>query len=366
MSCWELLGIPPTGDLEAIKAAFAVQSKLHHPEEDPEGFSNIKHAYRQAKQFAEAQQLFSAKGAPQLKENPSGLQRPAETTVSGGAFAFRGAAPDHLAGLDGEKTIGNPYSFSKAERIEITEDQYYGTVQSEHVRALRRKERHRRRMRSFKTLSPLLRSLTILVVLIVAMILAAKQGLFNQGSNNTHSGYVPLIPSNVDLSYAHVEKLQSQARILLEDETENRRQTLDNIGENTPYSICQAAAALQISPADYDGLLETYTVQGEEAVKEALDAFTQGEADFIRDKILPFIKAGVMQRNGMIQAVTVGSMVGMTQQECFLLFAEFVKDGDEAKLDQALLRYNRLAPPEQWGFDMNSDNGAATDTGSSP
>ena len=45
---WGLLGISPTGDRKAIRSAYAAQSRLHHPEEEPEYFAKLNQAYRQA------------------------------------------------------------------------------------------------------------------------------------------------------------------------------------------------------------------------------------------------------------------------------------------------------------------------------
>lgn len=46
MSYWELLGIPPTDDINLIKKAYAEKSKLYHPETHPEQFQELHHAYK--------------------------------------------------------------------------------------------------------------------------------------------------------------------------------------------------------------------------------------------------------------------------------------------------------------------------------
>lgn len=45
---WSLLGIAPTDDKKAIRKAFAAQSKLHHPEEEPDYFAALNQAYKAA------------------------------------------------------------------------------------------------------------------------------------------------------------------------------------------------------------------------------------------------------------------------------------------------------------------------------
>ena len=45
---WSVLGLEPTRDSAAIKRAYAEQTKLCHPEEDPEGFLVLRQAYQRA------------------------------------------------------------------------------------------------------------------------------------------------------------------------------------------------------------------------------------------------------------------------------------------------------------------------------
>lgn len=55
MDCWQILGIGPTGDVRAIRAAYAAQAKKFHPEDDPDGFQRLRMAYEQAVHSARAQ-----------------------------------------------------------------------------------------------------------------------------------------------------------------------------------------------------------------------------------------------------------------------------------------------------------------------
>ncbi|MDD1779968.1 J domain-containing protein [Enterovibrio sp. ZSDZ35] len=48
MTIWETLGIEETHDETAIKKAYRKQLRIHHPEDDPEGFQRVRRAYEEA------------------------------------------------------------------------------------------------------------------------------------------------------------------------------------------------------------------------------------------------------------------------------------------------------------------------------
>ena len=48
MTCWQTLGIAPTGDEAAIKKAYAARIREHRPDRDPEGFRAVRAAYEEA------------------------------------------------------------------------------------------------------------------------------------------------------------------------------------------------------------------------------------------------------------------------------------------------------------------------------
>ena len=50
---WTALGLEPTKDVSAIKRAYAEKAKTCHPEEDPEGFLQLRQAYQTALAYAE-------------------------------------------------------------------------------------------------------------------------------------------------------------------------------------------------------------------------------------------------------------------------------------------------------------------------
>lgn len=53
-SCWEILGIEPTDDKNAIRDAYRKKLPQHHPEKDPDGFKNLRLAYEEANKSAQA------------------------------------------------------------------------------------------------------------------------------------------------------------------------------------------------------------------------------------------------------------------------------------------------------------------------
>ncbi|MBT5228802.1 MAG: tetratricopeptide repeat protein [Methylococcales bacterium] len=58
MDCWSRLGIAQTQDKRAIKKAYAVALKKCHPEDDPEGFQQLREAYDEALQLLSAAPSF--------------------------------------------------------------------------------------------------------------------------------------------------------------------------------------------------------------------------------------------------------------------------------------------------------------------
>lgn len=56
MRFWDVLGIEPTNKISDIKKAYAKNLRLHHPEDDPEGFQNLREAYTAAINYAKCSQ----------------------------------------------------------------------------------------------------------------------------------------------------------------------------------------------------------------------------------------------------------------------------------------------------------------------
>ena len=64
---WTILGIEQTKDLEAIKAAYRERLKMTNPEDNPEGFKELRSAYEEALAYAESSEEV------QRDETPTGL-----------------------------------------------------------------------------------------------------------------------------------------------------------------------------------------------------------------------------------------------------------------------------------------------------
>ncbi len=57
MNDWERLGIEPTPDASVIKKAYAKQLKLNHPEDDPQGYQELREAYNRLLKYVKQYEL---------------------------------------------------------------------------------------------------------------------------------------------------------------------------------------------------------------------------------------------------------------------------------------------------------------------
>jgi hypothetical protein len=134
MNCWELLGIEPTTDPDAIRRAFAVQSKLHHPEDDPETFGLLRNAYLQALWIAKTghYDLFSQTPDDvdetideEYKDDEDDEDDEDEQQADAGSNDETAPTPRSPLNKPQPDVL---YDFTSAEGLDITEGSYYQTT----------------------------------------------------------------------------------------------------------------------------------------------------------------------------------------------------------------------------------------------
>ena len=65
---WKILELEPTGDVSAIRRAYAQKTRNCHPEENPEEFLELRKAYQAAMDFAERESAMPAPVLPRRQE----------------------------------------------------------------------------------------------------------------------------------------------------------------------------------------------------------------------------------------------------------------------------------------------------------
>ncbi|MBW7477556.1 tetratricopeptide repeat protein [Paenibacillus oenotherae] len=88
MRVWNILGIEPTDDVKSIKRAYARLLKIHHPEDDPQGYQRLREAYDLAIKLAKQSGHSSSTRALKDSEDEAGR----DIEGSAGDDAGQGAA----------------------------------------------------------------------------------------------------------------------------------------------------------------------------------------------------------------------------------------------------------------------------------
>lgn len=91
MSIWEILGIERTRDITQIKRAYARQLKIHHPEDDPQGYQRLREAYDEAQRIAKQPE-------PEYEEDDEWED---EREAGGDFYEYRGSGQEDEPGNAG-------------------------------------------------------------------------------------------------------------------------------------------------------------------------------------------------------------------------------------------------------------------------
>ena len=84
----KLLALADLTDIDAIKKAYALQVKLHHPEEEPQAFQQLQTAYREAVRYAKAQRAGLSIEINTSQKKAAGSEKGAPEAVSAKAVSF--------------------------------------------------------------------------------------------------------------------------------------------------------------------------------------------------------------------------------------------------------------------------------------
>lgn len=130
MDIWEILGIPPTTDIAAIKQAYADRAKEWHPEEHPEEFKRLRNAYRTAVSYAKSSGeegmawTAAAYTVPSRETGTAGKETEGQKTVS--------QSVEKKAGKDSEQAEnGSTADGSAADGTEFSYDDVSAFYQKE-------------------------------------------------------------------------------------------------------------------------------------------------------------------------------------------------------------------------------------------
>ena len=333
MNCWEILGIEPTEDIVTIKKAFAAQSKLHHPEDDPDGFQLLRSAYRQALEIAEYRSHFPASDSLSSASSnktlvyPNYQDEPSIKSTQSPEFELNKIATDA------------PYDYSSVEHFDKLIETSYKIGIDVQAKEFSKQARARQRRKHIKLA-------TKLVQLLFAILLIIGSGFLVRYLNSGESLF-----SNNSLSFTQIDMLKAQARTIWNQEANYRLEILEQLKTGTSYSQ-SSAENLLITESEYAELLEDFWVQGEAAAAKRLETFRPDETSLVKDQFLPAIKDGIISNN-LIQVLQLGTVVGMDYEQCYMLIALYAAYKDKDLLDTELMPYDHLVSPDQW--DINFD-----------
>jgi hypothetical protein len=83
MTFWDILGLTPTDDEQAIKKAYRMKLRQHHPEEDPDGFRQVREAYESVLHHLQQSATVKNEPSPTHSQEPiQGQKSPTDETTS--------------------------------------------------------------------------------------------------------------------------------------------------------------------------------------------------------------------------------------------------------------------------------------------
>lgn len=133
MNFWSILGIQPTNNLKDIKRAYAKQSKVYHPEDDPENFQRLQKAYQEALAWQKSHSGNEDRGAiighKQADGSVAGLVSTSQLEAS-----FRQAADASKSSQNQESIEELELTASAAEEVEdkqVTEHDFRQVISEE-------------------------------------------------------------------------------------------------------------------------------------------------------------------------------------------------------------------------------------------
>ncbi len=343
MSCWEILGIEPTDDITAIKNAFAAQAKLHHPEDDPEGFQHIRRAYSHAMELVKYQSNHSVSDTIISTSETRDKERFQPETQNTTSLIF----PEvHIPEPNLDESTDAVFDYSAIDHIEKQLESTYKIGMDAQADVFLKQARKRQRRKPIKLMVKMGQILIAVLILIISALLIinfATDLIADELSNGSN------IHNNEPVTWEQNETLKKQALVVLSTEADYRQEVLAQLKRGAPYTQ-SSAANLQISESDYLKLLEEVAAN-HDTVIEKLEAYRPSETCFVQEQILPVIKSGIIS-NQFIQVLQLGAMVGMDYEHCFTLTIRYREYEDDNELNYGLSFYNHLVPPEQWDLYM--------------
>lgn len=115
--CWQILGIEPTDDQQAIRAAYRSKLPDHHPENDPSGFQLLRQAFEHARKLAETpfmlRSAHSAEDDGPHDEGTTQLEQAPEPPPSAAESLFESMLAQFDALLNTPETRYQPQSWHR-------------------------------------------------------------------------------------------------------------------------------------------------------------------------------------------------------------------------------------------------------------